>query len=98
MNVEAFENLELIPKLLATIESMDARLKKFAPPLTTKQEVSKFLGKSERTVNNYITTGLLREGYHFHRKNVKILVFVEDAIIEFRDELHRGIAYEKVAV
>jgi hypothetical protein len=68
------------------------------PPITTKKEVAKFLGKSERTINNYIERGLLRDGYHFHRKNVRILVFIEDAISEFRRELHKGIAYEEVTI
>jgi hypothetical protein len=98
MNVESFNNLELIPKLLAKIEQMEERQKRLMPPITTKKEVAKFLGKSERTINNYIERGLLRDGYHFHRKNVRILVFIEDAISEFRRELHKGIAYEEVTI
>lgn len=98
MNTESFNYLELIPKLLAKIEKMEDRQKILLPPITTKKEVAKFLGKSERTINNYIERGLLREGYHFHRKNVKILVFIEDAISEFRRELHKGIAYEEVTI
>lgn len=98
MDLKAFENLELIPELLEYVKEMSERLAKFAPPLTSKKEVAKFLGKSERTVNNYIEKGLLKEGYHFFRKNDKILVFIEDAIFEFRDDLHKGIAHEKVAV
>lgn len=92
MNVEAFENLELIPKLLVQIELMVERMAKLAPPLTSKKEVAKFLNKSERTINNYIEQGLLRENHHFYRKNGKILVFIEDAIFEFRDERDKGIA------
>jgi hypothetical protein len=98
MNIESFNNLELIPKLLAKIEQMEERQKRLMPPITTKKEVAKFLGKSERTINNYIERGLLRDGYHFHRKNVRILVFIEDAISEFRRELHKGIAYEEVTI
>lgn len=92
MNVKAFENLELIPKLLVQIELMVERMAKLAPPLTSKKEVAKFLNKSERTINNYIEQGLLRENHHFYRKNGKILVFIEDAIFEFRDERDKGIA------
>jgi len=95
MDYKAFENLELIPELLETLKSMSERMAKFAPPLTTKKEVAKFLEKSERTINNYIEQGLLKEGYHFHRKNAKILVFIEEAIFEFRDDLHKGIVHEK---
>lgn len=93
-----FENLELIPKLLKKMEVLEDRLLQLVPPITTKKEVAKYLDKSERTINNYIERGLLKEGYHFYRKNGKILVFVERAIAEFRKEMHRGIADEEVAV
>ncbi len=98
MSYEAFENLELIPTLLKTIEQMNERMARFAPPLTSKKEVAKFLGKSERTINSYMEQGLLKEGYHFHRKNAKMLVFIEDAIFEFRDKRSRGIVNEKVKI
>ena len=91
MKVEAFEYLELIPKLLSKIEKMEERMQKLSPPISTKKAVAKFMGRSESTVNNYINRGLLKEGYHFNRKNGKILVFIEDAIVEFRNELSKGI-------
>lgn len=91
MNTNAFEHLELIPELLKQIGLMTERMSKLAPPLTSKKEVAKFLSKSERTINNYIEQGFLKEGYHFYRKNGKILVFIEDAILEFRDERDKGI-------
>ena len=59
----------------------------------TKKEVAKFLNVSERTINNYIERGLLKEGIHFHKKNnAKMLVFIESAVFEFRDDLLRGLA------
>jgi len=91
MNVKAFENLELIPELIKQVGLMAERMAKLVPPLTSKKEVAKFLNKSERTINNYIEQGLLRENHHFYRKNGKILVFIEDAILEFRDERDKGI-------
>ncbi|WP_373035503.1 helix-turn-helix domain-containing protein [Sulfurimonas sp.] len=91
MNTQAFENLELIPELLTKIGLVAERMAKLAPPITSKKEVARFLNKSERTVNNYIEQGLLKEGYHFYRKNGKILVFIEDAILEFRDKRDKGI-------
>lgn len=98
MNVEAFENLELIPLLLNKIEIMEARMKKLMPPITNKEEVAKFLGKSKSTINRYMQEGLLVEGIHFHRKNGTILVFIEDAITDFRDKLNKGLAHEKVKI
>lgn len=96
MDLKAFENLELIPKLLSKIEIMEERMSKLVPPITTKREVAKFLNVTDRTINNYITQGLLKEHQHFYRKNGKILVFIEDAITEFKKELSRGIVNEKV--
>lgn len=98
MDLKAFENLELIPKLLDTIEQMNERLKKFAPPLTTKKEVAKFLGVTERTINNYIEQGYLKEDKHFYRKNGKILVFIEDAVFLFRNDRDKGMLHEKIKI
>jgi len=98
MNVTAFENLELIPALVKQNKILLDRLNKLVPPLTTKKEVAKFLNKSESTINRYIQLGYLVEGEHFNRKNGKILVFIEEAITEFRKELDRGLAYEKVTI
>ncbi len=91
MDLKAFENLELIPALLEKIVSMEERLKKFTPPLTTKKEVASFLKVTPRTINNYISIGYLKENYHFKRKSDKIMVFIEEAILEFRDNLDKGI-------
>ncbi|WP_294962414.1 hypothetical protein [Sulfurimonas sp.] len=98
MNVNAFENLELIPVLIEQNEILLDRLNKLVPPINTKKEVAKFLNKSQSTINRYIQLGYLIEGVHFYRKNGKILVFIEDAITEFRKELNKGLAYEKVTV
>ena len=98
MNVNAFEYLELLPILLTKIEQLESRQKILMPPITTKKEVARFLGKSESTINRYIQLGYLIEGIHFNRKNGKILVFIEDAITEFRKELNKGLVYEKVTV
>lgn len=98
MNPDDFKNLALIPSLMKQIEEMRDMMAKMMPPITTKKEVAKFLDKSERTVNNYITQGILKEGTHFYRKNGKILVFVESAVIEFRKELLTGTTHAKTAV
>ena len=98
MGYEAFENLELIPDLLAAVQQMSERMAKFAPPLTSKKEVAKFLGKTERTINNYMSQGYLKDGYHYVHKSAKMIVFDEDAILEFRDKLSRGLVDEKVTI
>lgn len=88
MNVKAFENLELIPELLQTVQDLKTLVNILKPELTTKRGVAMFLGLTERTINNYISDGKLVEGYHFNRKNDKILVFIEDTVIEFK--INRG--------
>jgi len=98
MNPDDFKNLALIPNMLKQIEEMSNALKKLMPPITSKKEVAKFLGRSESTINSYITQGLLVEGRHFSRKNGKMLVFVESAVIEFRKELLTGTAHAKVTI
>lgn len=77
---------------------MSERLAKFAPPLTSKKEVARFLGKTERTVNNYMAQGYLEDGYHYFHKNAKMIVFDEDAVLEFRDKLSRGLMNEKTTI
>lgn len=98
MDLKAFENLELIPQLLKKVIDLENKITKLMPPITTKKEVASFLNVSTRTINNYMASGYLINGYHFYRKSDKIIVFIESAIIEFRDNLHRGIINEKVAV
>lgn len=92
MDLGILKNLELLPQILELQKANAERLAKFMPPLTSKKEVAKFLDVTPRTINNYIEQGLLIEGYHFHRKNAKILVFIEEAIFEFRDKLSKGVA------
>lgn len=88
MDYKAFENLELIPEVLKTLKNLEILVNILKPELSTKRGVALFLGTTERTINNYITDGKLIEGYHFNRKNGKILVFIEDAVIEFK--INRG--------
>ena len=92
---------ELLSELKETkqiVSKMSDRLAKFAPPLTSKKEVARFLGKTERTVSNYMAQGYLKEGYHYVHKNAKMIVFDEDAVLEFRDKLSRGLINEKVTI
>jgi len=88
MNLESFNNLELIPELLKTVKDLKTLVNILKPELTTKRGVAMFLGVTERTINNYIADGKMIEGYHFNRKNDKILVFIEDTVIEFK--INRG--------
>jgi hypothetical protein len=90
MNVKAFENLELIPEVLQAVQDLKILVDILKPELTTKRGVAMFLGVTERTINNYISDGRLIDGYHFNRKNDKILVFIEDTVIEFKTNKGKG--------
>jgi len=98
MELGVLKNLELLPEILEIQKKNADRLAKLLPPLTTKKEVAKFLGVTERTINNYIERGYLREGIHFKRKSAKVVVFIENAIFSFRDELAKGLVNEKTTV
>ena len=84
MNLQSFENLELIPTLLTKIEDLEKRLLMFTPELTTKKNVIAFLNISNTTYYEYFKDGRFKEGYHFYRKNGKIH-FVENAILELKN-------------
>lgn len=90
MDVEAFKNLELIPELLESVKDLKTLVNILKPDLSTKRGVAMFLGVTERTINNYISDGRFVEGYHFNRKNDKILVFIEDTVIEFKINKGKG--------
>jgi len=98
MELGVLQNLELLPEILELQKKNAERLAKLLPPLTTKKEVARFLNVTPRTVNNYMRQGYLKEGYHYFHKNAKMIVFDEDAILEFRDQLSRGLINEEVAI
>lgn len=98
MELGVLKNLELLPEILELQRKNAERLAKLLPPITTKEAVARFLNVTPRTINNYISQGYLKEGYHFKRKNAKVLVFIEDAIFSFRDEMSKGMVNEKVTI
>ena len=89
VNVEDFLK---IPQLISTINQLKEEvelLKIKALPIDTKNRVALFFGKSTNTIDEWIRQGKLKEGEHFYRKNDKMLVFIEDAILKFAKNRHR---------
>ena len=84
MNIEDFNNLALIPKLLKKMEELEQRLAKFTEPIDTRAKVAEYLGLCKQSITNYIADGTFTEGKHYYRKNGKILVFMEDAIVGYK--------------
>lgn len=53
--------------------------------LRTSKDVAKFLGKSTRTIRNYIKENKLIENQHYYRESNGRLVFIPEAVVEFKN-------------
>ncbi len=98
MSAVDFGVLDLLPKMLEKIESMEneiIELKQQLKPkydLTKRAGVMKYLNISNSTLNKYMKEGTLREGYHFYRQmkqSKSIITFVSGAIEEFKKEKNK---------
>ena len=95
MNYEAFGNLELIPKLLEQLESLNSKVSKLEDEfieqldLTKRAGVKKYLNISDSTIYQMINDGRFKQGVHYKKtlkgKRVKI-TFVESAIVNFKEK------------
>ncbi len=52
--------------------------------LNTKKTVSKFLNRSEKTIDNYIKNDTFIEGKHYFINEKKRIEFIPFAIVEFK--------------
>lgn len=95
MSYEAFENLELIPRLLNEVVSLRKKvidLENIITPeihLIKKIDVARYLGKSYNSINNMIDDGRLKENIHYkkHIKDNKVKIeFITNAIIKDKDK------------
>lgn len=94
MSYEAFNNLELIPKLLEHLNTLNIRILKIENALikkldlTKRDGVKKFLDISDSTLYQMMNDGRLRQGTHYRKtingKRVNI-IFVESAIVDFKE-------------
>ena len=77
MNYKAFENLELIPKLLEKILILEEKIIRLEDNLikplnlTKRNDVKKYLEISDSTLNNMFKDGRLQIGKHYI-KEIKI--------------------------
>lgn len=56
----------------------------FINTLTTHKAVSNYLGKSEKTINNYINNNTFIMNYHYFINENNKVVFIPSAILEFK--------------
>ncbi|WP_320036319.1 hypothetical protein [Halarcobacter sp.] len=95
MNLQAFENLEDIPKLLNYLEQIHTRLEKLENDLVPKLDLSKragvkkYLNVSDSTLHLMMKDGRLKQGIHYTKNlngnRVKIK-FIESAIVNFKEK------------
>lgn len=86
MNI-AYENLDLIPKLLDLVIDLKNEIevmKAYKPDLTKQKEVVSFLGISRQTLHNLVEKGDLKEGIHFSVNEKGHKEFNPESIIEFK--------------
>ncbi len=94
MNI-AFQNLELIPKLIDKIDTLQYQLSQLSNQknkinLTKLSNVANYLGVSKTTVLNYIKDGRFKENVHYKKHIVNSMVkyiYVENAIIKFKESI-----------
>lgn len=90
MSFETFENLELLPEILKTLQNINKRLDNLETEyyknldLTKKTSVAEYLNCTTKTIDNMINDGRLIEGVHFNKKIGKIL-FIESAIKSIKE-------------
>jgi predicted DNA-binding transcriptional regulator AlpA len=90
----AFQNLDLIPKLLEKIDSLENQIKSINNTLQVKYDLTRlkdvclYLGVSRKTIYNYIDDGRFKQNIHYVKtiKNNNVTFsFVESAIIKFKE-------------
>lgn len=94
MSYEAFNNLELIPKLLEHLNTLNTRILNIENELikkldlTKRDGVKKFLNISDSTLYQMMNDGRFKHGVHYKKtikgKRVNI-IFVESAIVRFKE-------------
>ena len=91
----SFENLDKIIDILEKLDSLNSKIlnieNKLTPKLdlTKRDGVIKYLNVSNSTITRYISEGIFKEGYHYHRElknNTSKIIFVSGAIEEFKKE------------
>ena len=95
MSAVDFEVLKLIPKMMEEMQQLKSEIKELKQhikpeyDLTKRAGVMSYLKVSNNTITRYISEGIFKEGYHYHRElknNTSKIIFVSGAIEEFKKE------------
>ena len=95
MSTVDFEVLKLIPKMMEEMQCLKQEVTELRQHIKPKYDLTKragvmaYLKVSNNTITRYISEGIFREGYHYHRElknNTSKIIFVSGAIEEFKKE------------
>ncbi len=80
-----FEELEnTLTKILDKLNNQEIMLQMVLSSLTTSKQVASFLGVSTRTIELWVKNGTLIRDTHYYRNEKNRLVFVPNAILEYK--------------
>lgn len=79
MSIE--ETLKLI---LENQEEMKADFQMFISTLTTRKDVARFLNKTEKTIDNWVSNETFKENIHYFYNEKSKIEFIPSAIWEFK--------------
>lgn len=71
-------------KLDTKLDMVTEFIQLYIGTLTTLKAVSKYLSRSEKTINNYIKNHTFIEGKHYFINDMNKTEFIPSAILEFR--------------
>jgi len=80
-----FEELEnTLTKILDKLNNQEVMLQMVLSSLTTSKQVASFLGVSTRTIELWVKNGTLIKDTHYYRNEKNRLVFIPNAILEYK--------------
>lgn len=80
-----FEELEnTLTKILEKLNNQEVMLQMVLSSLTTSKQVAAFLGVSTRTIELWVKNGTLVKDVHYYRNDKNRLVFIPNAILEYK--------------
>lgn len=86
---------ETLINILHKLEDMEELMQLSISALTTKKAVSKFLNKSEKTIDNYIKNETFKLGTHYKILANDKIEFLPFGVLEFKKSAKIPIEYEE---
>jgi len=87
---------ETLSLILQKLENNEELLQLSISTLTTRKEVARFLNKSEKTIDNWITNNTFQENVHYFINEKKRVEFIPFAILEFKKAPKKAITPKQI--